>query len=167
MSGRGQEFACRRSWLRDRRAPESRPNRCTAANGKVCQLETWMAGAAARRDAGERTSHSQRACMVRAKAIAYDGFRPEYFISDVNRFLLGLQRVRYAMPAMPPQAPIEVLRRELSEAREQQAATAEILRVISSSPTGLQRVFPVVAASAARLCDAYDATIYQVDGEFL
>jgi two-component system, NtrC family, sensor kinase len=59
------------------------------------------------------------------------------------------------------------LKRELDEAREQQAATAEILRVISSSPTNLQRVFADIAASAARLCDAYDATIFQVDGDFL
>src|SRR5262245_1944589 len=55
------------------------------------------------------------------------------------------------------------LRRELSEAREQQAATAEILRVISTSPMDLQRAFADIAASAARLCDAYDATIRQVD----
>jgi two-component system, NtrC family, sensor kinase len=56
---------------------------------------------------------------------------------------------------------------ELVEAREQQAATAEILRIISSSPTDLQRVFAVVAASAASLCDAYDATIFQVSGDLL
>src|SRR5215475_4257206 len=56
---------------------------------------------------------------------------------------------------------------ELAEAREQQAATAEILRVISSSPTDLQRVFAEIATSAARLCDAYDALIRQVDGEVL
>src|SRR5262245_2200749 len=55
------------------------------------------------------------------------------------------------------------LRRELSEAREQQAATAEILRVISTSPMDLQRAFADIAASAARLCDAYHATIRQVD----
>ena len=62
---------------------------------------------------------------------------------------------------------VEVLRRELAEARDQQAATAEILRVISSSPTDLRHMFAVVAASAARLCDAYDATIFQVDGDLL
>jgi GAF domain-containing protein/anti-sigma regulatory factor (Ser/Thr protein kinase) len=62
---------------------------------------------------------------------------------------------------------LEVLRRELAEAREQQAAAAEILRVISSSPTDLQGIFAEIAASAARLCDAYDATIFQVDGGFL
>jgi signal transduction histidine kinase len=58
-------------------------------------------------------------------------------------------------------------RGELAEAREQQAATAEILRVISSSPADPQRVFQEIAASAARLCDAYDAVIRQVDGEVL
>src|SRR5262245_30111974 len=56
---------------------------------------------------------------------------------------------------------------ELSEAREQQAATAGILAAISSAPTDLQRVFADVATSAARLCDAYDATIFQVDGDLL
>jgi signal transduction histidine kinase len=69
---------------------------------------------------------------------------------------------------------IEVLTNELShargelmEAREQQIATAEILRVISRSPTDLQRAFAEIAASAARLCDANDATIIQVNGDFL
>ena len=62
---------------------------------------------------------------------------------------------------------MEELRRELADAREQQAATAEILKGISSSPTGFQRVFTVVAASAARLCDAYDVVIRQVDGDSL
>src|SRR5262249_15261383 len=62
---------------------------------------------------------------------------------------------------------VEGLKRELSEAREQQAATAEILRVISSSLMELQGVFAAIAASAARLCDAYDAAIHRVDGNFL
>src|SRR5262249_25857219 len=43
----------------------------------------------------------------------------------------------------------------------------EILRVISSSPTDVQRVFAEIAESAAYLCDAYDATIHQVDGDLL
>jgi signal transduction histidine kinase len=54
---------------------------------------------------------------------------------------------------------VEELRRELAEAREQQAATAEILAAISSSPTDPYRVFAEIAASAARLCDADNATI--------
>ncbi len=61
----------------------------------------------------------------------------------------------------------EGLRRSLTEALEQQTATAEILRVISSTPTDLQPVFAAMAARAARLCDAFDATIFQVDGDVL
>jgi two-component system, NtrC family, sensor kinase len=62
---------------------------------------------------------------------------------------------------------VEALRHELAEAREQQAASAEILRVISSAPTDLKRVCAEIAASAARLCDAYDVAIGEVIGDKL
>jgi signal transduction histidine kinase len=65
------------------------------------------------------------------------------------------------------QAEIDGLRRELGEAREQQTATAEILRVISSSPTNIQAVLATVSERAARLCDSYDAAIFLVDGDTL
>src|SRR5262245_23474576 len=56
---------------------------------------------------------------------------------------------------------------ELAEAREQQATTAAILRVISSSPMDLKRIFAEMAASAAHHCGAHDASIFQVDGDHL
>jgi signal transduction histidine kinase/HAMP domain-containing protein len=57
--------------------------------------------------------------------------------------------------------------RELTESLEQQTATAEILRVISSSPTDVQPVFEAVARSAARFCDARDVVIVRLDGGVL
>lgn len=56
------------------------------------------------------------------------------------------------------------LTNDLNESLEQQAATAEILRVISSSPTDIQPVFDAVAESAARLCGAHDVVIRLVEG---
>jgi GAF domain-containing protein len=53
----------------------------------------------------------------------------------------------------------------LTEALEQQTATAEILRVISSSPTAVQPVFDTIAKSVVRLCNGHLSGVYQlVDG---
>ena len=56
---------------------------------------------------------------------------------------------------------------EVTESLEQQTATGEILQVISSSPTDVQPVMRVVAANAARLCDATDVLILRVQGDRL
>src|SRR5215472_15487925 len=60
---------------------------------------------------------------------------------------------------------LEFRDRELAEAVEREAATGEILRVIASSPTDLQPALNAVAESAARLCEADDASIFRIDGD--
>jgi two-component system NtrC family sensor kinase len=59
------------------------------------------------------------------------------------------------------------LTRELSESREQQKASAEILSVISSSPTNVQPVFDMIAERSARLCNAEFSSVYRFDGELI
>ncbi|HET7376075.1 MAG TPA: GAF domain-containing protein, partial [Anaerolineae bacterium] len=54
---------------------------------------------------------------------------------------------------------------EITEALEQQTATSEILRVIASSPDDVQPVLNVVAQSAARLTNSYDALIVRVEND--
>src|SRR4030095_13298796 len=49
---------------------------------------------------------------------------------------------------------LETRNREIGEALKQQTATAEILRVISSSPTDAGPVFETIVHSAARRCNA-------------
>jgi len=60
-----------------------------------------------------------------------------------------------------PQAQLDRLKDELSEAREQQSALAEVLRVISSSPGDLEPVFATMLANAVRICDATFGNIYR------
>ena len=62
---------------------------------------------------------------------------------------------------------LEARNRELTEALEQQTATAEILRVISSSPTGVQPVFDAIARSATTLCEADLSGLFTFDGELI
>jgi hypothetical protein len=56
---------------------------------------------------------------------------------------------------------IEKLRTSLTEALEQQTATAEILHVISSLPIDVQPVFDMIAQNAVRICNARYCTVFR------
>src|SRR5262249_50571229 len=59
------------------------------------------------------------------------------------------------------------LQRELTDAREQQTATTEVLRVISQSPTDVQPVFDAIAERSLRLCGGLFSSVYRFDGELI
>jgi GAF domain-containing protein len=59
------------------------------------------------------------------------------------------------------------LSRALDEAAEQQQATSEVLRIISTYPGDLEPVFATLLANAVRVCDANNGAINRWDGEVL
>ena len=73
--------------------------------------------------------------------------------ADLKEFYTGLERK------------VEERTAELSEALAQQTAIAEILRVISSTPTDIKPVLEAVTRRAAQLCDAPDARLMIVEGD--
>src|SRR5215510_4134429 len=84
-----------------------------------------------------------------------------------DQAVIAIENVRLFTELQDKNRALTAAHAQVTESLEQQTATSEILRVISSSPTDIQPVLDAVAESAARLCEAFDAAIFRRDADAL
>ena len=77
------------------------------------------------------------------------------------------KRAAVRRPAKTSTSRLGQIEQQLAEARAQQAATGEILKLIASAPADAQPVFDVLARSARQLCDGEFCFVLRFDGEHL
>ena len=99
-------------------------------------------------------------CIYRREVRAFSDKQIDLVSTFASQAVIAIENVRLFQE-------LQARNRELSQALEQQTATSEILRVISTSPTDIQPVMDAVAENAAKLCGATEAGILRVDGEVL
>jgi GAF domain-containing protein len=88
----------------------------------------------------------------------------ELVTTFADQAVIAIENVRLFTELQGKNRALTEAHAQVTEALEQQTATAEILRVISSSPTELQPVFDVIAKNAFRLCGGAFAILYRYDG---
>jgi GAF domain-containing protein len=84
-----------------------------------------------------------------------------------DQAVIAIENVRLFTELQEKNRALTQAHAQVTEALEQQTATSEILRVISSSPTDVQPVFNAIVESATRLCGARVGHLFRFDGEFL
>src|SRR5262249_28145079 len=82
-----------------------------------------------------------------------------------DQAVIAIENVRLFTELQEKNQALTQAHAQVTEALEQQTATSEILRVISSSPTDVQPVSETIAAIATRLCDAQYSLVFRFDGE--
>jgi GAF domain-containing protein len=84
-----------------------------------------------------------------------------------DQAVIAIENVRLFTELQEKNRALTQAHAQVTESLEQQTATSEILRVISSSPTDVQPVFDTIVRSATRLCRAVAAAVFVTDGRTL
>ena len=87
--------------------------------------------------------------------------------SFVNQAVIAIDNTRLLNELRHRTADLSQRTADLTESLEQQTATSEVLRVISSSPTDIQPVLETIGERAEKLCDADISVVSIVDGELI
>ena len=98
---------------------------------------------------------------------AFAPSRIELVKTFADQAVIAIENVRLFTQLQEKNGALADAHAQMSEALEQQTATAEILRVISSSPTDYQPVFDAIVRTAGLVCGAVDALLWTTDGDEL
>ena len=107
-----------------------------------------------------RNSDRRRSTSVRRQGLPFTDKQIALLKTFADQAVIAIENVRLFKELQARNA-------EITEALEQQTATAEILKVISSSPTDTQPVFEAILDNAMRLCDGHMGALQLYDGERL
>jgi GAF domain-containing protein len=101
--------------------------------------------------------------LYRREVRAFDEKHIELVKTFADQAVIAMENVRLFRELQERNADLHESNRQVTEALEQQTATADILRVIASSPTDLQAVLEALITSAVRLCDADTANVQRLE----
>src|SRR5215467_89441 len=105
--------------------------------------------------------------VSRAKPGAFSTAEIALLQTFADQAVIAIENVRLFTELQEKNRALTQAHAKVTESLEQQTATSEILSIIARTPTDVQPVFDAIAASAARLCQAYDAAVFRLDGDSL
>jgi GAF domain-containing protein len=101
----------------------------------------------------------------RAEPGSFSERQIELLKTFADQAVIAIENVRLFKELQEKNRALTQAHAQVSEALDQQTATSDILRVISSSPTDLQPVFDAIVRSAQRLVGAHTTSIFRGLGD--
>jgi two-component system, NtrC family, sensor kinase len=105
--------------------------------------------------------------VIRGRPGLFSDAQVELLKTFADQAVIAIENVRLFTELQEKNQALTQAYAQVSEALEQQTATSEILRVISSSPTDVQPVFDAIARSAVRLLGGFSGVVTRVVGDHL
>jgi two-component system NtrC family sensor kinase len=104
-------------------------------------------------------------CIRRSVVQPFTDRQIQLLETFVDQAVIAIENARLFEEREQRNTELQDSNRQVTEALEQQTATASILRVIASSPTDIQTVLDTITESATRLCDGGIANIHRIDDQ--